>query len=695
MSGRMLKFKGSIRAKLLLIVVGILIFSTVVGTALIIFNERATLDRFLIDKGRSLGTYIANISKDPILLKDNIQLDAIVGDITKDEDVVYALIQDNENAYLTTHLASFSEKSPIAKKIIAGLPQDSDTGTILTAIRKSGLAIEISHKVTIDSSDHGTVYIGLSDAKVKNQLTKTVFYVIAVNLAMALILGVILFFTMKRLIIRPIVSLCQVTEQVANGDLSRTLEVVSNDEFGHLTESLNGMIQNLNQIVTQVNAAAGELNHITEDLAGTTGKVVNAAQLQSEGVSNTSSAVIEINASIKGVAQSIDQLSLSASESSSSILEMTASVTEVAHNAETLNKSVGEVSSSIMQMTASIKRVGSSVGNLQEAATSTSSSVMQMDTSIKQVERSAAAAAAISDEVRGDAEFGRSAVEASIVGISEIKRASDITSEVINSLSERASAIGVILSVIDEVAGQTNLLALNAAIIAAQAGEHGKGFAVVADEIKELAERTSASTQEITKVISAVQNETARAVEAIHIAEKSIADGKDLSEKSGEALKKIYEGVQKATDQMREIALTTLEQSKGSQMIREAMEQVSEMVGQIAKATQEQSQGSELIMSSAEHMKQLTEQVRNSTLEQSKVANFIAQSTENITSMISTISRASGEQSRGSDQIAHAVEDIQSSASINLEATKVMDKVVTNLFMQIGVLRDQMKVFKV
>ncbi len=387
MSGRVKKYKSSILAKLLMIVVGILVFSTIMGTLLIVLNERTTLNRFLLDKGHSLGTYIANISKDPILLKDNMQLDAIVGEVTKDEDVVYAIIQDKDQIFLTTPLASFSEKSPVAKKIIAGLPPDSDIGTILSAVRKSGLAKELSQKVTIDSSDHGTVYIGLSDAKVTDQLTKTVFYVIAVNLVIAFILGLIFFFTIKRLIILPILSLCQVTEQVANGDLTRTIEVLSDDEFGQLTTSLNGMIKNLNQIVTKVGAAAGELCHITEDLAGTTGKVVSAAQLQSESVSNTSSAVIEINASIKGVGCSIDQLSQSASESSSSILEMTASVTEVANNAENLNKSVSEVSSSIVQMAVSIKQVKSSVGNLQDAATSTSSSIMQMDTSIKQVER--------------------------------------------------------------------------------------------------------------------------------------------------------------------------------------------------------------------------------------------------------------------------------------------------------------------
>lgn len=100
------------------------------------------------------------------------------------------------------------------------------------------------------------------------------------------------------------------------------------------------------------------------------------------------------------------------------------------------------------------------------------------------------------------AQQGASLLSTSVEMSDQILNYINETSKFLEKLNSESENIEAIVATISAIADQTNLLALNAAIEAARAGEHGRGFAVVADEVRQLAARTSKSTQEINRVVN-------------------------------------------------------------------------------------------------------------------------------------------------------------------------------------------------
>jgi methyl-accepting chemotaxis protein len=181
--------------------------------------------------------------------------------------------------------------------------------------------------------------------------------------------------------------------------------------------------------------------------------------------------------------------------------DLRGSVTNIAMNSQSLAAASEELSSNSQQMRA--------------AAEETSAQANVVSMASEQVNRNLQTVAAGTEEMSSSIkEISKNATEAAKIATDAVKVAHE-TNTTVAKLGESSAEIGQVIKVITSIAQQTNLLALNATIEAARAGESGKGFAVVANEVKELAKETAKATEDISRKIEAIQENTKEAVGAI------------------------------------------------------------------------------------------------------------------------------------------------------------------------------------
>lgn len=160
--------------------------------------------------------------------------------------------------------------------------------------------------------------------------------------------------------------------------------------------------------------------------------------------------------------------------------------------------------------------------------------------------------------------------------------------------------INKIIQVINDISYQTNLLALNASIEAARAGEFGRGFSVVATEIRQLAEQSKQSTEEIEAIVSQIQaqstqmvQQTAQSLEGGQkqsgLIDQAIASSDEVFEHSN-ALIQGFAAIQEATTQ-----IVTIQD-----LVLENLETISASTEENAAGTQEVSANAEEVLATME-----------------------------------------------------------------------------------------------
>ncbi|GGB15776.1 methyl-accepting chemotaxis protein [Agarivorans gilvus] len=313
-----------------------------------------------------------------------------------------------------------------------------------------------------------------SESEVTTQLTiLAIIAIVSVGLSV-----IIAYFGPKILV----TSINQITQRITeitqgDGDLTQRLEVKSQNEMGELANSFNQFVDLLEGLISRVNGFSKELSH-----------------------------------SIAGISQKSEQ------------------TTEVSQEQ---NQSVEMIATAVTEMAAAIREVANNANHTAEEI----------------------------NTVNSQTEQGQNITKQSVEQITLLSNTVQEASQVVENLSQESDRIASVLDVIRGIAEQTNLLALNAAIEAARAGEQGRGFAVVADEVRSLASKTQQSTEDIQKMIEALQTGVTRAVDAIAKG-SSVAEGTvQLAEQTLEALNQILDSTSRVSEVSTATATSTEEQS--------------------------------------------------------------------------------------------------------------------------------------
>lgn len=246
-----------------------------------------------------------------------------------------------------------------------------------------------------------------------------------------------------------------------------------------------------------------------------------------------------------------------------------------------------EVIGSISQMVARLHSISDDIVHKAETSTAMAedqsintikiaSSAEEFNMQTKDAMQQAKVATNQTDHASKTATQGQKLISSAVKSFVEIDNSVTQTQSSIDDLAGRINSISAVISVISEVANQTNLLALNAAIEAARAGEQGRGFAVVADEVRQLAQRTTKATSEISETITAVQNSSRIAKQNMDDMVTQLKEGIGQTRQGGD----IVESVRKETDE------------------------VAKMVAHIGNSLIEHVQASSLILEYVSHVEQ-------------------------------------------------------------------------------------------
>jgi len=488
----------------------------------------------------------------------------------------------------------------------------------------------------------------------------------------------------------------QDVEKMGEGNLQMFRPVPRSEDTRMHDFSMSLLVLNsrLRQIVDKMKSVVASVGHTSEQVVDLSRTLLKSGQHQSQAAETASESMNEINDAIIRIAEAAESLNALGITASSAALQLTASIGEVTRNALQVGTFAKDTQMSMEHMVDGMSEMGAAGNKLIGATHDAELSMSNMHVRIGEVTMRAAESEQLAERAAGAARTGNQVVDEVVFAMNKIAEAFESAGVVIANLAKSSEQIGEILNVITQVADQTNLLSLNAAILSAQAGVHGRGFAVVADEIRKLSNRTSASVQEIEKLISRVRVEMKDAVQMMEAGKVRLAVGLTKSGKASEALTDILTTTSTAREKAAAIAEASREQIQAELEMQRATAAIQQRVDQITGIIKDQTQVSKEVYSKAEQTLGLLRNVERSMKEQTHGAKEVSTIVEHLSAIIQDIHRATSEQSVTSSQVVRSVHSLRNAVHSSTTTIRTLNTASSSLDQESFILKDELSKFR-
>jgi methyl-accepting chemotaxis protein len=250
--------------------------------------------------------------------------------------------------------------------------QDNGKGRVLTVItpfsataNTRGVNCLGCHEVP-SGSIIGAVRLSYSLAEVDAEISREMWWGIAISIVL-LILGLVcLNIFLSRVVFKPLEALNESLKDIAEGegDLTRRVEVSSNDEVGQLGSSFNAFVKKTQNTIKAIGNNAQTLAGASEELTAVSQQMGANAEETSTQSAVVSAASEEISKNVQTVASGVEELS-------ATTREIAGNASEAAKMASTAVKSADDANTTVTKLHASSLEISAIVSTINSVAEQT------------------------------------------------------------------------------------------------------------------------------------------------------------------------------------------------------------------------------------------------------------------------------------------------------------------------------------